>query len=87
MIIIKVLISKDFLVILAFQNGMCNTGVNSVERSMTKPNEIKPESAWDQSKKIYTRWYLKNYEIYLEMSANHCGELWGQKAKERYTID
>lgn len=28
MIIIKVLISKDFLVILAFQNGyMCNTGL------------------------------------------------------------
>lgn len=46
MVIINVLISKDFLVILAFQNGyMCHTGVNGAERSMTKPNEIKPESA------------------------------------------
>lgn len=54
------LISKDFLSILAVQNGymimsmwqeMCNTGVNWVESSMTKQNEVKPERAWDQTKK------------------------------------
>lgn len=75
MVIIKFLISEDFSFILAIENGYVIIkhvarnilhGVNRMESSMAKQNEIKPESAWAQTKKCRLDDAQKNCEIFHE---------------------